>query len=256
MREPQAQPLLELRGLAVNYGPIAALNGIDLEVRTGEIVGLVGANGAGKTTTLRAISGLVSPRAGEIRFEDRVLRRHTPGAAVRAGIAHCPEGRRVFPTLSVRENIELGAAVLPNAQRAAALDEMLDLFPVLRERAGQQGATLSGGEQQMLAIARALASRPRLLMLDEPSLGLAPLIVAQVADLIRQVRERGTTVLLVEQNAALTLALSNRAYVLENGSIALSGVASEMAQDVRVRDAYLGSGTFKRRRDQRPVAES
>jgi branched-chain amino acid transport system ATP-binding protein len=225
------------------------LHAVDLEVREGEIVTLLGANGAGKTTTLRVISGVLPARAGQVLFGGRPLPGHTPRTAVRAGVAHCPEGRRIFPALSVRENLELGAAILSGkANRVEAVERVLELFPVLRERVRQQGATLSGGEQQMLAIGRALAARPRLLMLDEPSLGLAPMIVSQVANLVRSLREEGTTVLLVEQNAALALSLADRAYILENGSVAIAGEAGRLAQDPAVRDAYLGSGAFVRRR--------
>jgi branched-chain amino acid transport system ATP-binding protein len=242
-------PLLELRAVTAGYGPAAVLHDIDLEVRTGEIVALLGGNGAGKTTTLRAISGAIDVRSGEIRFEGKVRARHDPVSAVRSGIAHCPQGRRIFPNLTVRENVELGSAILRSkSDRAAVVAEMLDLFPRLRERADQQGGTLSGGEQQMLAISRSLASRPRILMLDEPSLGLAPLVVSRVADLVKELRDRGMTILLVEQNAALALTLADRAYVLESGVVALHGDANELASDPRVRDAYLGSGRFIRRR--------
>jgi branched-chain amino acid transport system ATP-binding protein len=227
-----------------------ALHGIDLEVREGEVVALLGANGAGKSTTLRVISGTVRLAGGSVSFEGRSLVRHGPRTAIRLGIAHCPEGRRIFPAMTLRENLELGVTALRRADREAAIGEMLELFPILADRLGQLGGTLSGGEQQMLAIGRALVARPRLLMLDEPSLGLAPLIVHQVADLIRRLQERGMTILLVEQNAALALSLSGRAYILENGRVALGGESADLAGDPRVRAAYLGSGTFVRRREQ------
>jgi len=234
-----------------------ALHGVDLDVRSGEVVGLLGANGAGKSTTLRVISGVLPLAGGAMSFDGRPLGRHDPGGAVRLGIAHCPEGRRIFPALTVRENLELGAAVLRRGpDRDAAIREVLELFPVLAERLRQAGGTLSGGEQQMLAIGRALVARPRLLMLDEPSLGLAPLIVRQVADLVRRLRAAGMTILLVEQNAALALNLADRAYILENGSVTLSGEAGELAGDPRVRTAYLGSGTFVRRRGRAGSPES
>ncbi|MBI2781149.1 MAG: ABC transporter ATP-binding protein [Chloroflexi bacterium] len=248
--------LLELRAVVAGYGRSTVLHGLDMTVRAGEIVGLLGANGAGKTTTLRVVSGVLPLRSGSILFEGRTLAKHGPHLAIRMGIAHCPEGRRIFPALTVRENLELGGAVLKRSvEREAAISEVLDLFPVLAERQGQAGGTLSGGEQQMLAIGRALVARPRLLMLDEPSLGLAPLIVRQVADLVRRLRETGVTILLVEQNAALALSLADRAYILESGVVALSGESATLAADPAVRAAYLGSGTFVRRRGRPAVPE-
>lgn len=241
--------IIELADVDAGYGSTSVLHAVSLQVSPGEVVTLLGANGAGKSTTLRLVSGILTPRRGRLLLDGRPVAHSDPRAAVLAGVAHCPEGRRIFPALTVRENVELGASILPRAERGAAVEEMLSLFPRLQERLSQQGGTLSGGEQQMLAIARALASRPRLLMLDEPSLGLAPLVVAQVADVIRQLRSRGTTVLLVEQNAALALALADRAYILESGRVVLSGAAAELVDDPRVRDAYLGHGTFVRRRD-------
>lgn len=253
-------PLIELSEVVAGYGQTVVLHGIDARVGEGEVVALLGANGAGKTTTLRVISGSVHPRSGTVRFKGQPLHRHNPRSATRSGIAHCPEGRRIFPGLSVRENLEMGAAILPNvADRRAAVDEMLELFPRLKERERQAGGTLSGGEQQMLAVGRALASRPSVLMLDEPSLGLAPIVVDQIAHLIRDLKGRGMTILLVEQNAALALTLADQAYILESGSVALSGSASDLANDARVRDAYLGSGTFVRRRKRgtgRPAVEN
>jgi len=247
--------LLELHGVVAGYGRSMALHGIDLTVRRGEVVGLLGANGAGKSTTLRVISGVLPLAGGSLVFDGKPLARHDPRRAIRLGIAHCPEGRRIFPALTVHENLELGAAVLERGEREAAIREMLELFPVLAERQNQAGGTLSGGEQQMLAIGRALVARPQLLMLDEPSLGLAPLIVRQVAELVRHLRETGMTILLVEQNAALALSLADRAYILENGTVALDGESAALAADPAVRSAYLGSGTFVRRRGRAPAAE-
>jgi len=240
--------IIELDGVDAGYGRTSVLHSVSLQVSRGEVVTLLGANGAGKSTTLRLLSGVLAPRRGRLLLDGRPVSRHDPRSAVLAGVAHAPEGRRIFPALTVRENVELGAAVLAKGDRQARVEEMLALFPRLAERVRQQGGTLSGGEQQMLAIARALAARPRLLMLDEPSLGLAPLVVAQVAEVIRRLRERGTTVLLVEQNAALALSLADRAYILENGRISLSGPAAEMLHDPRVRAAYLGHGAFVRQR--------
>lgn len=238
------------------YGRATALHGIDLDVQAGEVVALLGANGAGKSTTLRVISGTVPLSGGSLTFEGRSLGRHGPRDAIRLGIAHCPEGRRIFPALTVRENLELGASVLPRgAARAQALDEVTALFPVLSERLGQLGGTLSGGEQQMLAIGRALVARPRVLMLDEPSLGLAPIMVQQVANLIRRLHHAGITILLVEQNAALALALSDRAFILETGRVVLAGPSRDLAGNPAVRAAYLGSGTFVRKRRRNPAPD-
>lgn len=233
--------LLELRSLEVAYGAIKALKGIDVTVREGEIVTLLGANGAGKTTTLRTISGLLRPLAGEIRFEgeriDGVPAHHVVGL----GIGQSPEGRRVFPTMTVVENLEMGAYRFKSTPKED-MERVFDLFPRLRERRSQYAGTLSGGEQQMLAIGRALMGRPRLLLLDEPSMGLAPLIVAQIFAIIQEINSQGTTVLLVEQNAAQALALSDRAYVLETGNVTTSGPAAKLLADPKVREAYLGEG--------------
>ncbi|WTW94359.1 ABC transporter ATP-binding protein [Streptomycetaceae bacterium NBC_01309] len=233
--------LLELRGLEVSYGAIKAIKGIDVMVREGEIVTLLGANGAGKTTTLRTISGLLKPKAGEIRFEgeriDGVPAHHVVGL----GIGQSPEGRRVFPSMTVVENLEMGAYRFKSVPKED-MERVFDLFPRLQERRSQFAGTLSGGEQQMLAIGRALMGRPRLLLLDEPSMGLAPLIVAQIFAIIQEINAQGTTVLLVEQNAAQALALSDRAYVLETGSVLLGGPAQDLLADPRVREAYLGEG--------------
>jgi branched-chain amino acid transport system ATP-binding protein len=233
--------LLEVAGLVARYGRITALEGISLTVEQGEIVTLIGANGAGKTTTLRAISGLVRPAAGTIRFDGREIGRLPPDEIVRAGISHSPEGRRVFPRMTVRENLELGAYTRRAKDEIAAdLERVLTIFPRLKERYAQKAGTMSGGEQQMLAIARALMSRPRVLLLDEPSLGLSPKLVQTIFEVIRDINKRGTTILLIEQNARQALAVAARGYVLEVGRIAYAGAAAELAASEAVRAAYLG----------------
>jgi branched-chain amino acid transport system ATP-binding protein len=234
-------PLLEVENLVARYGRVTALRGISLHVEEGEIVTLIGANGAGKTTTLRAISNLLRPASGTIRFAGRDVTRLAPNAIVRAGIGHVPEGRRVFPRMTVRENLELGAYTRRSRTEIASdIDRALSLFPRLRERYEQTAGTMSGGEQQMLAMARALMARPRLLLLDEPSLGLAPLLVQTIFSVIRELNASGTTILLIEQNARQALAIASRGYVLEVGAIAHSGAASELAASEAVRAAYLG----------------
>jgi branched-chain amino acid transport system ATP-binding protein len=233
--------LLEVENLVARYGRITALGGISLSVNEGEIVTLIGANGAGKTTTLRAISGLVRAASGSVRFDGRDITRLAPNAIVRAGIGHSPEGRRVFGRMTVRENLELGAYTRASKSEVAHdLERVLTIFPRLRERYEQKAGTMSGGEQQMLAMARALMSRPRLLMLDEPSLGLSPLLVQTIFAVIRDINARGTTVLLIEQNARQALAVATRGYVLEVGAIAHGGPAADLAQSEAVRAAYLG----------------
>ncbi len=232
--------MLEVRDLHVAYGEIPALKGISLSVGAGEIVALLGSNGAGKTTTLRTLSGLLAPRAGDIVLEGRPIAGLPAHVIVRRGIAHVPEGRRVFNRLSVRENLEMGAYTRSDAGVAADLERVFTLFPRLRERRAQVAGTLSGGEQQMLAIARALMGSPRLLLLDEPSMGLAPVLVEQIFETVQDINRQGTTILLVEQNAALALDVAQRAYVLETGSIVLSGAAADLARDQDVRRAYLG----------------
>jgi branched-chain amino acid transport system ATP-binding protein len=233
--------LLDLERLDVRYGGVRALHGISLHVDEGEIVAILGANGAGKTTTLRAISGLVRPHSGDVRFNGASLVRMPPHDIALLGIGHVPEGRRVFARMSVRENLELGAyAVSSRAVFAERLEEALAIFPRLRERIGQRAGTLSGGEQQMLAIARALMSVPRLLLLDEPSLGLSPILVQTIFSVIRTIHARGTTILLVEQNARQALRIATRGYVLENGVIARDAPASELLEDEAVVAAYLG----------------
>jgi branched-chain amino acid transport system ATP-binding protein len=232
--------LLEVRDLRVRYGGVEALHGIDLSVESGEIVALLGANGAGKTTTLRAISGLVRS-SGEMRFDDLALHGQRADEIARAGLRHVPEGRRIFARMSVRENLELGGIGLRNDALRARLPEVLDIFPRLRERLPQIAGTLSGGEQQMLAIGRSLMSSPRLLMLDEPSLGLSPLLVQTIFGVIRSIHERGVTILLVEQNARQALQMASRAYVLANGRITREGAAGVLLDDPAVVAAYLGA---------------
>jgi branched-chain amino acid transport system ATP-binding protein len=233
--------LLELEGVSVKYGAVAALKGISLSVEEGEIVALLGANGAGKTTTLRTISGLLRPAAGEIRYAGERLDTVPVHDIAALGVGHVPEGRRIFPQMSVVENLEMGAYRMKGSL-AEDKDRAFSLFPVLKERSGQLAGTLSGGEQQMLAIGRALMGRPRLLLLDEPSMGLAPLIVAKIFQILREINAQGTTVLLVEQNAAQALKLANRGYVLETGDLILSGNAADLLANPRVREAYLGEG--------------
>jgi len=234
--------VLELAGLRAAYGPIEALRGVDLEVRAGELVCLLGANGAGKSSTLRTISGLVRPTAGRIVFDGRPIAGLPPAAILAAGIAHCPEGRRVFPYMSVEENLAMGAYVRRDQRGVAEdLERVCTHFPILGERRRQAAGTLSGGEQQMLAIGRALMARPRLILFDEPSLGLAPTVVETTFAIIADIRRQGTTVLMVEQNAYLALAMADRAYVMETGRIVLGGSARDLLADDHVRRAYLGA---------------
>jgi len=233
--------LLELENVDVYYGAIHALHGVSLQVAEGEVVTLIGSNGAGKSTTLRAISGLLRPAKGEIRFDGRVISGLGPHEIVRLGICQAPEGRRVFANMSVRENLELGAYARRDAQGIREdLDTVLGLFPRLLERNAQPAGTLSGGEQQMLAMGRALMSRPRLLLLDEPSLGLAPVLVKEIFRTIGDISNRGTTILLVEQNAHQALALASRGYVLESGQVVLEDSAPALLSNELVRKAYLG----------------
>ena len=235
--------LLEVDGLDAFYGRIRALEGVSLRVAQGEIVALIGANGAGKTTTLRAISGLMRAAKGHIVFDGHDIGRLGPAEIVRRGIGHSPEGRRGFARMSVRENLELGAFTRTSgAEFAEDFERVLAIFPRLRERLTQKSGTLSGGEQQMLAMARALMSRPRLLMLDEPSLGLSPILVQTIFRVIREINERGTTVLLIEQNARQALGIATRGYVLEVGKIAFEDTAANLMASEAVRAAYLGGG--------------
>ena len=232
--------MLEVRDLHVYYGKIHALKGISLQVAQGEIVALLGNNGAGKTTTLKTISGLLRPRGGEVRLEDRVIHDLPPHAIVARGVAHSPEGRKVFNRLTVTENLEMGAYLREGAGVREDMERVFALFSRLKERRLQVAGTLSGGEQQMLAIGRALMARPRILLLDEPSMGLAPILVEQIFETVVDINRQGTTILLVEQNAAIALSVAHRAYVLETGSIALEGSAAELSEHPEVQRAYLG----------------
>ena len=237
--------MLEVRGLSARYGAVAALRDVSLDVRAGELVALIGANGAGKSTLLRTIAGLMAPTAGRVALEGRDVTGQPPEAILRAGIALVPERRRVFADLTVLDNLELGGYALPRGgdfrrRLDAGVDEAYRLFPVLHRRREQLAGTLSGGEQQMLAIGRALMSRPRLLLCDEPSLGLAPLIVQEIMRLLAALREAGTTILLVEQNARMALRAADRAYVLEVGRVALSGASADLLANDQLKAAYLG----------------
>jgi len=232
--------VLRLDGLQVYYGEIHALRGVSLQVERGEIVTLLGNNGAGKTTTLKTISGLLAPRQGTIELEGKPLVGVPPHDVVGLGIGHVPEGRRIFNRLTVRENLLMGAFLRRDGGIDADLQRVFALFPRLQERITQVAGTLSGGEQQMLAIGRALMARPRLLLLDEPSMGLAPVLVEQIFETIGEVNRQGTTILLVEQNAAMALSIANRGYVLETGSVVLAGTAAALSENAEVRRAYLG----------------
>ena len=233
--------MLELKHVYTRYGPVECLKGISVTVKQGEVVALLGANGAGKTTVLKTISGLVRPVAGEVLFKGKNISRSTPELIVRAGIAHVPEGRKIFQKLDVLENLELGAFTRRDANGIKKdLENIFTLFPVLKERLKQKAGTLSGGEQQMLAIGRALMSRPSVLLLDEPSLGLAPLLVSTIFRMIEAVHRQGMTLLLVEQNAHMALKVASRAYVLEIGQIVAEGSSEEIRKSPVVREAYLG----------------
>ena len=229
--------MLTLENVHAYYGRVHVLHGVSMEVGAGEVVAVLGANGAGKSTTLKTISGILHPARGWIRFDGRDISKLDPGSIVRLGLLHCPEGRQIFPDLTVRENLAMGAYARGNAR---GLDRVLDMFPALRERLDQTGGTLSGGEQQMVAIGRALMGEPRLLMLDEPSLGLAPMIVEWIFEIIAGFREQGVAVLLVEQNAALALSVADRAYILSHGEVRHAGVARELRGSDAVAQAYLG----------------
>ena len=232
--------LLKVDDIHVYYGNIHAIKGISFEVSEGEIVTLIGANGAGKSTTLNTIAGLMRPRSGQISFDGKNLASVPASRIVSLGMALCPEGRRVFQQMSVRENLEMGGYTRPATEIPASLEDVFTRFPRLEERKNQVAGTLSGGEQQMLAMGRALMSKPKLLMLDEPSMGLAPILVEQIFDIIKELHAAGTTVLLVEQNAQMALSIADRAYVLGTGRITMSGPAAEVLADDRVRSAYLG----------------
>jgi branched-chain amino acid transport system ATP-binding protein len=233
--------MLEIKDLHTYYGNIQALKGISLHVDQGEIVTLIGSNGAGKTTTLRTIQGLIRPRQGTILFEESPLESLSAKAIVRLGISQSPEGRLIFPRMTVKENLEMGAFSRRDSLGIKSdTEQVLHLFPRLRERINQKGGTLSGGEQQMLAIGRAMMARPRLLLLDEPSMGLAPMLVTQIFSIIRDINEQGTTILLVEQNARMALTVAHRGYVLQTGEIVLTGAAKDLQSNETVRKAYLG----------------
>ena len=232
--------LLTLEGVHTYYGHIHALQGVDIEVAKGEIVTLIGTNGAGKTTTLKTISGLLHPRQGRVVFEGQDISKVPAHTLVRQGIGHAPEGRRIFSRLTVLENLQMGAYTRNQREIGGDIDRVMELFPRLRERTYQQGGTLSGGEQQMLAIGRALMSRPRVLLLDEPSLGLSPILVQQIFEIIREINSQGTTILLVEQNALQALTVAARGYVIQTGRVVLTGPAAELRENETVRKAYLG----------------
>jgi branched-chain amino acid transport system ATP-binding protein len=234
--------VLTVERLECRYGKVAAVRDLSLEVRKGELVSLIGANGAGKTTTLKAISGVLAPSAGRMVFEGEDITRASARRVLELGIAHCPEGRRMFPYMTVRENLEMGCYLRRDkAGIEADMQRLYERFPILHERRAQAAGTLSGGEQQMLAISRALMSRPKLIMFDEPSLGLAPNLVERTFDIIRQIRAEGVTVVMVEQNAAAALELSDRSYVLEQGRVSLTGTGQALLDDPHVRQAYLGA---------------
>src|SRR5205085_584635 len=235
-------PLLELNDVHTFYGNIEALKGISLQVEEGEVVTLIGSNGAGKSTTLRSISGLTPPREGSIRFEDTEIGETAPQDIVRLGISQAPEGRKIFPRMSVTENLELGAYLRRDSNGVAGdMERVFDLFPRLKEREKQKAGTMSGGEQQMLAIGRAMMASPKLLLLDEPSMGLAPVLVERIYETIREINNHGTTILLVEQNANYALEVSNRGYVLETGAVALADSSDSLRENPAVQKAYLGA---------------
>jgi len=233
--------VLKVRSLSVHYGKIRAVRDIDMDIEKGEIVSLIGANGAGKSTTLRALSGLIKPAGGTIEFEGKPINGCSAKVIVEAGMSHCPEGRQIFPRMTVMENLELGAYTRKDKNNLQTdYERIFEYFPVLAQRRTQLGGTLSGGEQQMLAMGRALMSRPKLLLLDEPSLGLAPLLVEKIFEIIQSINREGMTVLLIEQNAWQALNISHRGYVLETGCVSVSGAASELLHNDHVRKAYLG----------------
>ncbi len=232
--------MLEIRGLRAGYGKVEILRGIDLDVGAGEIVAVLGSNGVGKSTLNNNISGLYKPFGGTIRFKGEDIAGIDSAEVVRRGLIHVPEGRRIFPNMSVRENLELGSFLRGAARRARNMDHVVSIFPRLKERFGQMAGTLSGGEQQMLAIGRGLMSEPELLIMDEPSLGLSPLLVEEMFALIRKLNAEGQSILLMEQNAVQTLAIANRAYIIENGQVAMKGKASDMLDDPDLRKNYLG----------------
>ena len=232
--------MLSVRDLHVSYGAIKAVRGISFDIKQGEIVTLIGANGAGKSTTLNTVAGLIRPDSGSIEFKGQSIVGVKSHKVVERGMALCPEGRRVFSQMSVSENLDMGGYTRSDAENRVTLQRVYERFPRLKERMGQMAGTLSGGEQQMLAMGRALMSKPDLLMLDEPSMGLAPILVQEIFDIIKELNAAGTTILLVEQNANMALSIADRAYVLENGKVSLSGTGKELAQSEQVQKAYLG----------------
>ena len=235
-----SETLLKVDDINVYYGAIHAIKGISFEVNEGEIVTLIGANGAGKSTTLKTISGILHSRGGDVLFDGNDISHIAPHKLISMGIAHVPEGRRIFQQLTVKENLEMGAYTRPNSEVKESLENVYERFPRLKERQKQVAGTLSGGEQQMLAMGRALMAKPQLLMLDEPSMGLSPILVQQVFDIIKELNEAGTTILLVEQNAKMALSIADRAYVLETGKIVMEGDAKSLLSDASVKKAYLG----------------
>ncbi|MGX7197174.1 ABC transporter ATP-binding protein [Enterococcus olivae] len=232
--------MLTVENLSVRYGMIQAVHDVSFQVNQGEIVSLIGANGAGKTTILRTISGLIRPAAGEIQFEERSIKKEAPQKIVASGLSQVPEGRHVFPGLTVLENLEMGAFLRKDNQVKEDYEQVFEKFPVLKERISQDAATLSGGEQQMLAMGRALMSKPKLLLLDEPSMGLAPIFIREIFSIIEEIQKQGTTVLLIEQNAHMALSIADRGYVLETGKVVLEGTGKELLSSEAVKKAYLG----------------
>ena len=233
-------PLLEVKDLVVSYGAIKAVQGISFEVNAGELVTLIGANGAGKSTIMKAISGLEKPQSGTITFDGQPIHALPSHRIVRLGLCQVPEGRQIFPKMSVQENLDMGAYTRGGANGSEELDKAFAMFPVLKDRRRQMAGTLSGGEQQMLAVARAMMGRPKMLMLDEPSLGLAPLVVQDIFEMLKRIRSEGTTILLVEQNARMALGISDRGYVMETGRLVLSGTGEELLNNERVVEFFLG----------------
>lgn len=232
--------MLQVDNLNVYYGNIHAIKDISFDIKQGEIVTLIGANGAGKSTILKTLSGLLRSKTGSVKFMDQDIHHMAPNAIVKNGLAHVPEGRRVFAQMTVEENLEMGAYTRKSSEIAPSLEHIYDLFPRLKERRRQTAGTLSGGEQQMLAMGRAMMSKPTLLMLDEPSMGLAPILIEQIFDIIKELHKQGTTILLVEQNAQMALSIADRGYVLETGRIVLTAPARDLLEDDAVRKAYLG----------------
>jgi branched-chain amino acid transport system ATP-binding protein len=247
--------ILDVRDIRVYYGAIEALKGVSLSITRGDIVTLIGANGAGKTTTLNAISSLQRPRSGAIVYEGRDITSVQPYDIVKLGISQSPEGRKIFPRMTVKENLEMGAFSRPRQDLKSDFDRVWELFPLLRERTNQPGGTLSGGEQQMLAMGRALMAEPKLMMLDEPSMGLAPMFVERIFSIIQEINDQGTTILLVEQNANVALEISHRGYVLETGRVVLADTAENLLADPHVQDAYLGGGDADEEAAAEPLAE-